>query len=141
METTVIAIVSSESLYRLAWLINQQVELNLSEAEQIKIMHQQRKEIHSFFVFSHTDKEQKLRYSLIQNKSEHGPLVPSLKQIDYFFRIDSETSLATSEVMAKLKQIREIQLLQIVDAKNLKKGESIFSINLFYNIKDGFGPF
>ena len=130
MEIALFAIVSSEPLYRLSWLINQQLGWNLTEAPQIALLHQERKEMQPFFVFSFVDEAARLRYSLIQNKGSKGALAATMRQIDFWLRIegDGETDLQT--MLANIKGITQIQLIQQFAQGDLKKEKNLFSPSL-----------
>ena len=130
MEISLFAIVSSEPLYRLSWLINQQLGWNLTEAPQIELLHQERKEIQPFFVFSYVDEAAGLRYSLIQNKGSKGALTATMRQIDFWLRIEGEGETDLQTMFSSIKGIKQIQLIQQFGLGDLKKEKSIFAPNL-----------
>jgi len=136
MEIAVLAIVSSEPLYRLAWLINQQTGWGLAESTEIKIIHKERKEVQPFFVFSYHDEDKKCSYSLIQNKGERGPMIATMRQIDFWLRIDGNKLSDVQNLIDNLKEINQIQFVQKVEAGSMKKEKKLFSLDLFGNHND-----
>jgi hypothetical protein len=103
-----IGISSSENDYRLSWLINNSLKLKLTKADSLLIVKGDC-EI-NFSVFNYSDSS--LNYSLISNKSPKGTLMDELKNVDFWFKIEGNTTE------------HEIQSLK----KNLKKTEGILAI-------------
>ena len=130
MKIALFAIVSSEPLYRLSWLINQQLGWNLTEAPHIALLHQERKEMQPFFVFSFVDEAARLRYSLIQNKGSKGALAATMRQIDFWLRIEGDGETDLQAMLANIKGIKQIQLIQQFGQGDLKKEKNLFSPSL-----------
>ncbi|MBO7476452.1 MAG: IPExxxVDY family protein [Salinivirgaceae bacterium] len=119
-----LAIVSCEPLYRLAWLVNQQFGWALAESEPVTVMNKDHALIQQFFAFVWCDTENSVTYRLIQNKGAQGPLEPTMKTIDYWLRIDNVSDV--SNILAELKKINGIQMVQEIKPADLKKTSPVF---------------
>ena len=119
-----LAIVSCEPLYRLAWLVNQQLGWALAESEPICVMNKDRAMLQQFFAFAWHDAENAATYYLIQNKGAQGPFDPTMKAIDYWLRIENVPNV--SGILADLKKINGIQMVQEIKPTDLKKTSPVF---------------
>ncbi len=127
-EIGAIAIVSSEPLYRLCWLLNQHFGWSLSETGKLSLMHPERKEIQSFYAYCWHDEATNTKYLLIQNKGAQGPFDTTLKQADYWLRIEGGANI--TDISAKIKSMNEIQLSQVIKRSDLKKNSFVFQPTL-----------
>lgn len=123
-----LAIVSCEPLYRLAWLVNQHLNWALAESDPINVMNTERAMIQQFFAFVWCDAENGATYRLIQNKSAQGPFDPTMKAFDYWLRIENVPDI--SNILAELKKINEIQMVQEIHQSDLKKTSPVFKTQL-----------
>ena len=119
-----LAIVSYEPLYRLAWLVNQHLGWNLAESEPINVMNKDHAMLQQFFAFVWCDAENGATYRLIQNKGAQGPFDSTMKTIDYWLRIDNVPDV--SNILAELKKINGIQMVQEIKPADLKKTSPVF---------------
>ena len=118
-------IVTSEPLYRLSWLINQALHLNLSADKPVRVMHSKRQVVQEFELFRFINEGEHI-FELFQNKGQQGSLIEEHKQTDFFFKIYGENSL--KEVVANplsgewnKKSLNYWQL--IFDIKNQKESK------------------
>lgn len=123
-----LAIVSCEPLYRLAWLVNQQLGWALTESEPINIMNVDRAMIQQFFAFTWNDIENGTTFRLIQNKSPQGTFDSTMKAIDYWLRIENVPDV--SIIQGELKKISGIQMVQMINPSDLKKTSPVFKTPL-----------
>jgi hypothetical protein len=108
-EFFLIGIVTSEPLYRLSWLINEKLEIQLKEVAPIKTYHAKRQLMQEFALFQYID-EDDTNFQLFQNKNMHGYLIEEQKQTDFWLKIeDSEISI--DNFILKLKTIKNINLI------------------------------
>jgi hypothetical protein len=124
----VFAIVSCEPLYRLAWLVNQQLGWTLSESEPVNVMNKDRNMIQQFFAFAWRDAETEATFRLIQNKGAQGTFDPTMKTIDYWLRIENMPNI--SNIQSELNKISEIQMVQKINPSDLKKTSPVFKTPL-----------
>jgi hypothetical protein len=114
-----LAIISSEPIYRLSWLLNQQLGISLSEGKSLNVLHLKRHEIQSFNIFECVVEEEEFHYFLIQNKGQQGPFDEENKQVDYWLRIEGDNP-SIPEIFKKVKLIKEINLVFEVKPGSLK---------------------
>ena len=125
----IIAIVTCEPLYRLAWLINQQLGWNLAESAEISVIEKEHSIVRTFPVYSWSDDVNEAVYHLIQNKSAQGTIEPTIKNIDFWMRIENMAD--TDSIEAGLKKISEIQIVQKFHLSDLKKTSPILKTPLY----------
>lgn len=113
-----IAIVSSEPIYRLSWLINEQFGTLLTESGVHQVYHQKANLEQPFVKYSYLNPAE-VSYNLIQNKSENGLLIDEQKQVDFWLTIEHGLQ-KTTEVLSKLKKIKNISLAFEVIPGSLK---------------------
>ena len=118
-------IVTSEPLYRLSWLINQALHLNLSADKPVRVMHSKRQVVQEFELFRFINEGEHI-FELFQNKGQQGSLIEEHKQTDFFFKIYGENR-ESSFWISKLKTIKNISLVFEIKPGSLKsKNRLIF---------------
>ena len=123
-----IGISSHENDYKLAWSINNDLNLNLSKQEDISIFNKKYSETQNFSVFSHNDETNLTLYNLISNRCENGFLIHEYNKFDYFLQIYGElTDTDIKEILNKLKQNNNIIIAGKLDLSQIKSiGKLIF---------------
>lgn len=120
-----IAIVTTEPIYRLSWLINQEININLSDFKPAQVLNKQTSMIQSFTRFVCDDNNNGF-YELIQNKAGNSFLIKEQKHVDYFLKI-SGSFIGEQDVVDRLKTIPNISLVASVDANTLKSKQRLIS--------------
>ena len=124
-----IGIVSSEPIYKISYLINSKLNLNLKEHEAVKIFNQKLNGLQRFEFFNSFNTETEESFELIRNKGAQGVLIEEQKQVDYWFKIEN-SFLSESEIISSLKTIKNISLTFGVKPDSLKsKNKLIFSFD------------
>lgn len=96
----VVALNTTEEDYRLAWLLNCHLKINLARTECLN---------HSFPVFSYLDEIAGINYTLVSNKIKGSYLAPQLKHVDYIFKISGNlTQEAESDILSKIRALHEV---------------------------------
>ena len=123
-----IGISSHENDYKLAWSINNDLNLNLSKKEDISIFNKKYSETQNFSVFSHDDETNLTLYNLISNRCENGFLIQEYNKFDYFLQIYGElTDFDIKELLNKLKLNNNIIIAGKLDLSKIKSiGKLIF---------------
>ena len=118
-----IGIVSNLSNYKLSWLINSNIGLNLKQLEDIVV---NRKEIKcDFSNYNYNDNG--IVYNLISNKSKNINLITKLKHIDYFFQIEPNLSKnKITNLIENLKKIESITSVLEIVPQNLSSADYNF---------------
>jgi hypothetical protein len=142
-----IAIHTTLEDYRLAYFINQHLPTNLSKSkEEIHISIKEGETQFSRFYFN--DDDNFISWNLIQNKNEvvgnkeiinqdlfsNSPqevatkvfLLPELKKVDYFLKIESdEDDVKISDIIKKLKTIKSLSTVYVVDTETIKSKNNL----------------
>ena len=141
-----IAIHTTLEDYRLAYFINQHLPVNLSKSnEEILISIKEGETQFSRFYFD--DEDNFVSWNLIQNKNEVVGqneiinqdlfsnssqvvatkvfLLPELKKVDYFLKIESDDDLDLSGIVKKLKSIKSLSTVYVVETENIKSKNNL----------------
>lgn len=131
VQIKVLAVVSYEPQYKIAWLFNQRFGWSLAESEALSVINKERSVMQQFVVFSWNDVENGKTIYLIQNKGAQGILEPSMRMVDYWLRIENIDDM--SSIALDIKKIEGIQLTQEVIPSDLKKNNLVFRNQLYQN--------
>jgi hypothetical protein len=139
-----IAIHTTLEDYRLAFKINQQLNILLSKnSNEIPI--EVNKKNTSFSRFTFEDEEKMMLWDLIQNKQEIELPVPTksaslfedkmvatqinliteLKKVDYLLKIEHENQIKIKDIISKIKKIETISTVYEVDASEIKSKNNL----------------
>jgi hypothetical protein len=141
-----IAIHTTLEDYRLAYFINQHLPINLSKSnEEILISIKQGETQFSRFYFD--DEDNFISWNLIQNKNEvigqneiinqdlfsnssqevatKVFLLPELKKVDYFLKIESDDDLEIAGIVKKLKSIKSLSTVYVVETETIKSKNNL----------------
>lgn len=142
-----IAIHTTLEDYRLAYFINQHLPINLSKSkEEIQISIKEGETQFSRFYFN--DEDNFISWNLIQNKNEvigqkeiinqdlfsnssqevatKVFLLPELKKVDYFLKIESdEDDVKIIDIIKKLKTIKSLSTVYVVDTETIKSKNNL----------------
>ena len=141
-----IAIHTTLEDYRLAYFINQHLPINLSKSkEEILISIKEGETQFSRFYFD--DEDNFISWNLIQNKNEvigqkekinqdlfsnssqevatKVFLLPELKKVDYFLKIESDDDLEIQAIVKKLKTIKSLSTVYVVETETIKSKNNL----------------
>lgn len=119
-EFKLIGIFSAENDYKISWLINKTLNINLVRDGNIGIPINQNVE-QTFSHYFYEDKSEQIVYRLISNKSDYGCLIPELKNLDYFFKIRGFVqTIVFQQIMEKLHTAGIFEMLTEIDPLKLK---------------------
>jgi hypothetical protein len=141
-----IAIHTTLEDYRLAYFINQHLPVNLSKSnEEILISIKEGETQFSRFYFD--DEDNFVSWNLIQNKNEvigrneiinqnlfsnssqevatKVFLLPELKKVDYFLKIESDDDLELAGIVKKLKSIKSLSTVYVVETETIKSKNNL----------------
>ena len=142
-----IAIHTSLEDYRLCYFINQKLPINLSKSENDIQINIKEGEI-NFSRFFYNDEESTFSWNLIQNKNEviqqkegtnqnlfsnvtmevatKAYLLPELKKVDYFLKIENnENPMDVSNTILLLKTIETISTAYVVETNKIKSKNNL----------------
>ncbi|MGB0403057.1 MAG: IPExxxVDY family protein [Salibacteraceae bacterium] len=93
--------------YRLAWMLNKYLELDLSKSKDYVMYNKDQEQKFSMYV-DYID-NQELYYYLISNRGENGLLIPERKDVDYFLMVDGLIeSSKKGELVKKIRELKEV---------------------------------
>lgn len=124
-----IAITASVKEYKLAWILNRELNLNLIKTDNIEIVFLDDK---FMSISNFTSKTEHQAFRLLKNRAENieekfnAFLIPELQNFDYFLLIEDESD--TFDLNAFITSIKEIPLIQFVvslEASSLKSKENL----------------
>ncbi|MFT5617680.1 MAG: hypothetical protein ACI85I_000905 [Arenicella sp.] len=125
----IIGIVSSERSFKLAWLLNDSLHLDLARISDFDLDFSNGVSL-SFANFIHRTEHNS--YQLLKNKAlkyektSKPFLLPELKQFDYLLRIDNMTrGIDIESVKQTLSSLSQIQLCQIINLEDVKEKENL----------------
>jgi hypothetical protein len=124
-----IAITASVKEYKLAWILNRELNLNFIKSENIEIVFLDDKFM-SISNFSSRTEHQIFR--LLKNKAENHEekfnafLIPEMRNFDYFLLVDDESdTFDLNAFITSIKQIPFMQFVVSVEASTLKSKENL----------------
>ena len=125
-----LGIVSPIREYRMAWLVNQELELNLVKADDLELefLNAEKLEIAQYFLSLPHGFIQLLKNKALNSAQQPAYLVPELKNLDYFLLVQDETEqLDLSNFMEKLSRNPLVQSIVRIDISKLKSKENLLT--------------
>ena len=125
-----LGIVSPIREYRMAWLVNQELEINLVKADDLELefLNSEKLEIAQYFLSLPHGFIQLLKNKALNSAQQLAYLVPELKNLDYFLLVQDETEqLDLSNFMEKLSRNPLVQSIVRIDISKLKSKENLLT--------------
>ena len=120
------ALISFEKDYKLIWDINNSLGMDFIRTEDFSSFNRKINSEQLFSCFEYRDENSYLKYRVISNKSENGPLLDELKRIDYLVMITGDFQEDfSSDFLTILKKIKSIQNVFSIDPQNLKSRDRL----------------
>jgi len=127
-EFDLLGIISSVKFYKLAWAINNQLDIRLVKDDDHIIELKNNKKV-TFGNYSFDSEHSNLR--LFKNKAEEGELsylLPEMTHLDYLMKVDTMSqSFAVEEVIKALREVKWIEYIAALDVDNLKSKDNFLS--------------
>lgn len=125
-----LGIVSPIREYRMAWLVNQELELNLVKVDDLELefLNSEKLEIAQYFLSLPHGFIQLLKNKALNSTQQLAYLIPELKNLDYFLLVRDETEqLDLSNFMEKLSQNPLVQSILRIDISKLKSKDNLLT--------------
>jgi len=125
-----LGIVSPIREYRMAWLVNQELELNLVKVDDLELecLNSVKLEIAQYFLSLPHGFIQLLKNKALNSAQQLAYLVPELKNLDYFLLVQDETEqMDLSNFMEKLSRNPLVQSIVRIDISKLKSKENLLT--------------
>lgn len=114
--------------YRLAFHINNDLKLNFIRMDDLLFENEIHKQENKFSFYYYFDEESQNTFSLISNHNKYGKILPSAKQIDYFFIIkDHIRSEKKQKYLSTIRKIRNVNATLEIDIKKIKNADLLLS--------------
>ena len=121
-----IGICSHHSDYRLAWGINQCLELHLSKCdEDYCVTDRKGIVVSTHSMYEYLDEDNRLVYYLIKNKNQGKYLISEKTGIDYFFFLSDNWAIEISDIILDLKKVPSILGVYPFDPLELPSAQNI----------------
>jgi hypothetical protein len=121
-----VGISSHEKPHRVAWGLNQALELDLARTEPYQLALKKSDPVSEFahFMWDHPDFE--ATYSLFSNKGTHGLLIPEQHQADYFLIAQGPfTEEDEREMISGMREVSFILMAYSIDPQVLKSKQNL----------------
>jgi len=125
-----LGIVSPIRDYRMAWLVNKELDLNLVKADDLELefLSAEKLEISQYFLSLPHGFIQLLKNKALNSSQQLAYLIPEQKNLDYFLLVQDETEqLDLSNFMEKLSQNSLVQSIVRIDISKLKSKENLLT--------------
>jgi hypothetical protein len=125
-----LGLVSPIREYRMAWLINQEMDLNLVKAEDLELefLNSPKLEISQYFLSLPHGFIQLLKNKALNSSQQLAFLIPELKNLDYFLLVQDETEqIQLSTFIDQLSKNSLIQSIVRIDISKLKSKENLLT--------------
>lgn len=123
-----IGIISAARDFKLAWYLNQFLEINLAKTNDLDY-HSTKED--TFLISNYSYETDFSIFRLIKNRAveffniKKPYLLPELKSYDYFVILNGEFAAYYHEYLSKIRDIPEIQLVKQVDYEALPSKENL----------------
>lgn len=113
--------------YRMAWLLNQHLEINFSKTDPYLLFDKKLNKDLEFPFFIFDDEENYLFWNLIGNKVTGQFIIPEKKEFDYFIVIKGSYEFVDKEELIKnVKKIPGVILCSELFPETLKSKKNLF---------------
>ena len=125
-----LGLVSPIREYRMAWLINKEMDLNLVKADDLELefLNAPKLEISQYFLSLPHGFIQLLKNKALNSSQQLAYLIPELKNLDYFLLVQDETEqMQLSTFIDQLAKNSLIQSIVRIDISKLKSKENLLT--------------
>lgn len=127
-DLSIIGIASQLKDYRLAFFLNRDTHLNLSNIDDIPVYFEKEELLIKFPIYSCFEADQRLNYYLIGNNFDRMKMVMAYKQADYLLFLKGQISHERiTSLISSIRTIKEIQLVFAIDKDKIKNLEGIMT--------------
>lgn len=112
--------------YRLAWSINEVLQLQLSKSlEDYQVINKKGQEVSTHPYFSYKDEESMTEYFLIKNADKGKFLIPEKPSIDYFLFVYENHLINPEDLIKQLRESNSILGSFLFDPEEIESTEFI----------------
>lgn len=122
-----IGIVTPEPVYRIAFLINELLQISLSQGVETHIYNPKKQIVQEFITYSYND-NMAMQVILIQNRGNIGFFIDEHSKLDYFIKITNSNFDITNFIVG-LKQTNNINMVLNIEPAMLKSRHNLLFID------------
>ena len=108
-----------EKDYRLCWLINKQLGVAFSRADDLCLLRNDVEQCFPRFTYSWESEDAEL--TLLKNRAAAGVLLPELRQVDYLLKVDAEE--LPQDLVEQVRQVPRVAAVFVLEPNGLKEKE------------------
>ncbi len=121
-----LGLLSDEPDYRLCWLLNQALEINLEKEEELILYHPRLKLEQSFSLFAWVDEDTYWTYRIIRNRSGQGYFLEEVRNIDYLLHLQGEISTERlRQLINSINEVVQVRMCVPVDLQKIRNKERL----------------
>ena len=121
-----IGISCHEKDYRICWGLNNRLRLSLAKEEvEIEVLIKKTNEFSKHAVYSYFQEDTENKFTLLNNRSNSGSLVPEQAHADYLFMIKESYEVNIIDLISKIKSIPFVLTAFEVKVGDLKSKENL----------------
>ncbi len=120
-----IGVCSHHSDYRLAWGINQKLELHLAKCDEDYYVIDKKGNESSHSMYEYFDETNRLTYYLIKNKCQGKYLIPEKPSIDFFLFLCDNWAIETADLVIELKAVPSILGVYPFDPEEITSAQNM----------------
>ncbi|MCH2223873.1 MAG: IPExxxVDY family protein [Crocinitomicaceae bacterium] len=121
-----IGVCSHHSDYRLAWSINQQLEIQLAKCDEDYFVTNRKGEVISqHSMYEYQDLENRMDYFMVKNKQQGKFLVPEKPTMDYFIFLCDNCAIDINELIKNLRAVPSVLGVYKFDPEEIASAENL----------------
>jgi hypothetical protein len=121
-----LGVVSDEPDYKLCWMINRVLHMNLKKEEDLNLFHKKMKMEQQFSLFAYEDEDALVTYRIIKNRSDQGHFLDELKNLDYLVHIQGELiTEKLNDFITTVGNLKTVRMCIPVDLKMIRNMERL----------------
>ncbi len=123
---SLLGLLTDEPDYRLCWLLNQWLDINLEKEEDLNLFHPKRKQEQSFSLFSYYDENTCWTFRVIQNRSAQGYFLEEIRNIDFLLHLQGEINADRLQLlMRSISEMGRVRMCVPVDLQKIRSKERL----------------
>ena len=121
-----IGIASAVRDYRIAWLLNNSLNIDFKKEEDIALDVREEAKKVTFSVYSYFKEEDRIKYLLVSNKALGGILLKGYKNIDYLLLVEGKVEdQFILDTRKRLRELPDVQMELLIEKKEMHTIEQL----------------
>jgi hypothetical protein len=121
-----VGVCSHHSDYRLAWSINNKLEIQLAKCEEDYFVTNRKGDVMSHHsMYEYRDLENRMDYFMVKNKQQGKLLVPEKPTMDYFIFLCDNCAIDIDDLITNLKAVPSVLGVYPFDPEEIASAENL----------------